>query len=180
MCACLQLQLQQNHASRQMRPLLYLSKNQTLPSRKRNGYSAGVKYASLLWMLFSFAVHSTPVTCGCSRQTLETEEGACKCIFKLHFTGGEDFIIAASGERKTAKGHWKYCSHEAFVNADGKPWSQHALKGFKNASARTGVIAWLLWLIQHTPKPENPSTVPEPEDAIKASEPEDDSKTPEQ
>lgn len=116
---------------------------------------------------------------GSYRYKMEVTDGNCSALFKLHFMdSNREAVVAARGERKHEKGHWKYQSEAAFVHAQDEPWHGMPLKEFQNAKARAGsgptlavssihnnpdiensdaeygypagVLEWLTWIIQHT------------------------------
>lgn len=71
---------------------------------------------------------------------MEKLEGNLEVCFKLCFReGGQEAVVAASGQRKTATGRWKYRSEESFVKASDKPWGGMPLKEFQNATTRAGI-----------------------------------------
>ena len=65
--------------------------------------------------------------------------------------GEEHRIVAATGTRKHAKDHWKYMSNPDFVSTAEAPWSNLGIKDFK-ATSKAGVLAWIKWIVEHTPR----------------------------
>jgi hypothetical protein len=99
-----------------------------------------------------YLVPIIPVTAqGCERESVTNLPS------KSEGKGQEDVassclpILAATGLRKTAKGHWKYTSAGSFVQCSGQAWSDLGLKAFK-ATNKAGVEQWLRWIAEHCPK----------------------------
>jgi hypothetical protein len=101
----------------------------------------------------------------CCRFTFQEAEDSCSIVFQLHAKGttspfstdpdassADHTWIAATGSRKDSKAHWKYVSSDSFIRATDKPWSSIGLQAFR-ATSKVGVLAWLKWIVEHTPAP---------------------------
>lgn len=90
-----------------------------------------------------------------SKHRVVEGESGCKLEFWLDrraSAGGHIApppLLAAVGSRKHDKARWKYESDDAFVSAEGQPWSS-AVQAFEGTSCAR-VKEWLRWLVDHIP-----------------------------
>jgi hypothetical protein len=99
-----------------------------------------------------YLVPTIPVTAqGCERQSVTNMPSTNQSKSQGDASNNCLPILAATGIRKTAKGHWKYRSAGSFVQCSDHAWSNLGLKAFK-ATNKAGVEQWLRWIVEHCPK----------------------------